>query len=208
MLPEFQYNRPVGLVTNSWPFSMRIEGTLAKWNDDRGFGFIAPTQGGREVFVHVSAFPRDGQRPKLGERLSFEIEIDRDGKKRAKSLLCLGRSAGRPSHLREPRRGGKKQSVLGRIVSIGVVVALTAFGYGAYNHRATPNETVTVPHEEVVDRFNDRGTSSTFQCDGRTHCSQMTSCAEATFFLKNCPNVQMDGGNQNGIPCEQQWCNE
>ena len=48
--------------------------------------------------------------------------------------------------------------------------------------------------------------SSSFKCDGRTHCSQMTSCEEATFFLRNCPNVQMDGDND-GIPCEQQWCN-
>ncbi|MCE2886342.1 MAG: excalibur calcium-binding domain-containing protein [Pseudanabaena sp.] len=29
--------------------------------------------------------------------------------------------------------------------------------------------------------------------------------SEATFFLKNCPNVKMDGNND-GIPCEQQWC--
>lgn len=47
---------------------------------------------------------------------------------------------------------------------------------------------------------------SSFKCDGRTHCSQMTSCAEATFFLKNCPNVKMDG-NHDGVPCEKQWCN-
>ena len=44
-----------------------------------------------------------------------------------------------------------------------------------------------------------------FQCDGRTHCSQMTSCEEATFFLKNCPGTKMDGNND-GVPCEQQWC--
>jgi hypothetical protein len=44
-----------------------------------------------------------------------------------------------------------------------------------------------------------------FKCDGRTHCSQMTSCAEATYFLRNCPNTKMDGNND-GIPCEQQWC--
>lgn len=62
---------------------MRIDGTLAKWNDDRGFGFIAPVQGGPEVFAHISAFPRDGRRPRLGEPLSFEIEIDKDGRKRA-----------------------------------------------------------------------------------------------------------------------------
>lgn len=47
--------------------------------------------------------------------------------------------------------------------------------------------------------------SSSFRCDGRTYCSQMTSCEEATFFLKNCPNVKMDGNND-GIPCEKQWC--
>jgi cold shock CspA family protein len=48
--------------------------------------------------------------------------------------------------------------------------------------------------------------SSAYRCDGRTHCSQMTSCAEAEYFLNNCPNVQMDGNND-GEPCEQQWCN-
>ncbi len=44
-----------------------------------------------------------------------------------------------------------------------------------------------------------------FQCDGRTHCSQMTSCDEATFFLNNCPGTKMDG-NYDGVPCEKQWC--
>lgn len=47
--------------------------------------------------------------------------------------------------------------------------------------------------------------SSNYRCDGRTHCSQMTSCAEATFFLRNCPGTKMDGDND-GVPCETQWC--
>jgi hypothetical protein len=33
----------------------------------------------------------------------------------------------------------------------------------------------------------------------------MTSCAEATYFLKHCPNTKMDG-DHDGIPCESQWC--
>lgn len=45
-----------------------------------------------------------------------------------------------------------------------------------------------------------------FRCDGRTYCSQMTSCAEAKYFLSNCPDVKMDGDGD-GIPCEEQWCN-
>lgn len=44
-----------------------------------------------------------------------------------------------------------------------------------------------------------------FRCDGRTHCAQMRSCEEATFFLRHCPGVKMDG-NRNGVPCERQWC--
>lgn len=45
-----------------------------------------------------------------------------------------------------------------------------------------------------------------FTCDGRKHCSQMTSCAEATYFSNNCPGTKMDG-NHDDIPCEKQWCN-
>ena len=40
-----------------------------------------------------------------------------------------------------------------------------------------------------------------FRCDGRQHCSQMTSRAEAEFFVQNCPNTKMDG-DYDGIPCE------
>ena len=47
--------------------------------------------------------------------------------------------------------------------------------------------------------------TSGFRCDGRTHCSQMRSCAEAKFFLANCPGVKMDG-NHDGVPCEKQHC--
>ncbi|MDE2369611.1 MAG: excalibur calcium-binding domain-containing protein [Burkholderiales bacterium] len=44
-----------------------------------------------------------------------------------------------------------------------------------------------------------------FRCDGRKYCSQMNSCAEAKYFLANCPGVKMDG-DRDGIPCEDQWC--
>lgn len=44
-----------------------------------------------------------------------------------------------------------------------------------------------------------------YRCDGRTYCSQMTSCNEAKFFLKNCPGTKMDGDGD-GVPCEKQWC--
>lgn len=47
--------------------------------------------------------------------------------------------------------------------------------------------------------------SAPVKCDGRKYCSQMTSCAEAKNFLRNCPGMKMDGDND-GVPCESQWC--
>jgi hypothetical protein len=61
--------------------------------------------------------------------------------------------------------------------------------------------------EHVPSSANWGGSSagSGFKCDGRKFCSQMTSCAEATYFLRNCPGTKMDGDGD-GIPCERQLC--
>ena len=177
---------------------MRIEGTLTKWNDNRGFGFITPVQGGPDVFVHISAFPKDGYRPSIGERLTLEIEVDREGKKRAKNVLCPTRPT--TSARRQPAsfRRSEKPSFFGRAIPLAVVVALAFYGYSRYSGRNAPQAVVAAPAGEV-------SASSSFRCDDRTHCSQMTSCDEATFFLRNCPNMQMDG-DHDGVPCEEQWC--
>ncbi len=66
---------------------MRFEGTLKSWNEERGFGFIQPDQGGDEVFVHIKAIVNREGRPQPGQRLSFEVELGPQGKKRAKSVL-------------------------------------------------------------------------------------------------------------------------
>jgi cold shock CspA family protein len=182
---------------------MRIEGTLSKWNDDRGFGFITPTQGGQEIFVHISTFPKDGARPTLGEKLTFEIETDNNGKKRAKNLFCperptVKRSPPAPSRRPASYHQKERPGFFARVIPLLVVVGLVVYGYGEYTRRSTPL-TANSAKPEV------QAPSQAYTCDGRTHCSQMTSCAEAKFFLRNCPNVEMDGNND-GVPCEQQWC--
>jgi hypothetical protein len=48
------------------------------------------------------------------------------------------------------------------------------------------------------------GNINNYKCDGRQHCSQMSSYEEAKFFIENCPNTKMDGDND-GIPCERQF---
>lgn len=173
---------------------MRIEGTLAKWNDDRGFGFITPTQGGPEVFAHVSAFPRGSQRPRLGERVTFEIGIGKDGKQQAKNILYPTRPTEKPYRLSEPARRRDKPGLFGRLIPLGFVIALGAYGYNEYTHRETPQTAHAVESSVTA-------APSPFHCDGRQHCSQMSSRAEAEYFLRNCPDTKMDG-DHDGIPCE------
>jgi cold shock CspA family protein len=117
---------------------MRFTGTLRSWNDDRGYGFIAPTQGGREIFIHVSAFPRNGSRPTVGEKLTFEFGKNNAGQPQAihvqrEALIAPGASRFRPQEMRPQRQGG-----LGKVVSILLVFGLTAYGYAEYSKRTTP----------------------------------------------------------------------
>ena len=71
-----------------------------------------------------------------------------------------------------------------------------------YGHPPGSRETSPTAQSPTVTK-----PSPKFVCDGRTHCSQMTSCDEAKFFLANCPGTKMDNyGKGNGIPCESQWC--
>jgi uncharacterized membrane protein YsdA (DUF1294 family)/cold shock CspA family protein len=68
---------------------MRFEGVIKSWNDERGFGFIEPTQGGQEIFVHVKAFTQRSSRPQINQLVSFEVEPGPQGKKRARNVEPL-----------------------------------------------------------------------------------------------------------------------
>jgi Excalibur calcium-binding domain len=96
---------------------------------------------------------------------------------------------------------------LSKLILFLIVAALGWFAYSNYQKRAEPaqveGQVSPVRLQSTVP--NPAPLASPYKCDGRTYCSQMTSCAEATWFLKNCPGTKMDG-NHDGVPCEQQWC--
>lgn len=77
---------------------MRFGGVVKSWDDERGFGFIEPDQGGQDVFVHVKALPLRIGRPQIGQRLTFEIELSREGKKRARNVEIA-----KLTHAQKPR---------------------------------------------------------------------------------------------------------
>lgn len=63
-------------------------GTVKWFNATKGFGFIAPANGNRDVFVHVSALERAGIRELPdGQAVTFDIEQGRDGRESAMNLV-------------------------------------------------------------------------------------------------------------------------
>jgi hypothetical protein len=99
-----------------------------------------------------------------------------------------------------------------RRLLIALAIGVIAWqAWGAYQTRTADEELLDDSEESVAAQVLDQEAAADmrgpYQCDGRTHCSEMTSCEEAEFFLANCPGVMMDGGGD-GVPCEKQWCGD
>jgi len=207
--------------------TQRHIGKLTRWIDDRGFGFITPDEGKDEVFVHISAFPR-GQKPRPGDDVSYELQRAEDGRLRAcKAILPnrlhlepvapdrgrrthrteAARAQSTPPEHRHNRRTHARQNIpMGRVM---LLVLATVIGAMAFHARQRPSEDqsslIESPAAAAPASTPLSASRPTFTCDGRTHCSQMRSCVEAKFFLRNCPGTEMDG-DHDGIPCESQHC--
>ena len=68
----------------------RVDGTVKFFNGTKGFGFIQREDGGPDAFVHISAVERAGMAGlDEGQRVSFELELDRRGKQAAINLSAL-----------------------------------------------------------------------------------------------------------------------
>lgn len=69
---------------------MSTVGTVKFFNPTKGFGFIAPQDGAKDVFVHISALERAGLSTLVeNQRVSFEVERGQNGKVSATNLKAL-----------------------------------------------------------------------------------------------------------------------
>ncbi|MET0549864.1 MAG: excalibur calcium-binding domain-containing protein [Xanthomonas sp.] len=183
---------------------MRTHGTLIQWNEERGCGRVRLAHRETEAEVQRAAFPADGAPPRVGELISFDLEHDAQGRPRALRVMRPGRAPAVPTRaLAAPR--ARRGLWLGVLMLLAV---LAVAAYAALRFVAAPQATPAAPPSLASPAATAHApptAAPAFQCDGRTHCAQMTSCAEAVYFLQHCPGVEMDG-NHDGVPCERQWC--
>lgn len=98
---------------------MRQAGRITTWNDDKGFGFLTPVDGGSRVFVHIKAFQAATRRPEERDLISYAVSVDAKGRLSASDVRFAGQRIPPPSTT--PRVAGRHKPPM-RIprVAIGI----------------------------------------------------------------------------------------
>jgi len=193
---------------------MRYQGKITKWNDDKGFGFITRNDSNQQVFVHISAFRNTQQRsrPTVGEDVSFEVADDIKKGLQAYNVIYLNRqplaiTPKTSTRTAAVRSSGIGLGVLAKVFGVFFIGVLLYKNIDILNPGDTHGVTKSNAYEvsEIADIDATPVSNQAFQCSGKTHCTEMSSCAEAKYYLNHCPGTIADGDGD-GIPCEDQWC--
>jgi cold shock CspA family protein len=174
---------------------MRLQGRIESWNDQRGCGFVVQNATGRKAFVHISALVERHRRLAAGALVTYEEGTDERGRPRAVNVRFVERTAARER---------KSTPALGFILfGVAFAAAVAAVLYVRVTH---PDSTTAASVHKLVSDRDSLREHPEFKCEPKkTYCSEMSSCAEAYFHQERCGGTKMDGDND-GIPCEQQWC--
>jgi cold shock CspA family protein len=180
---------------------MRQQGKIIKWLDDKGYGFVSADGTAEQIFAHISAFPKGQERPYVGEVIMFEIAKDSKKGLQAYNVTYVNRPNVQVRHDRTSYKN--KKSNLGAWIFVAILL-LGVYLYKSFYKPALNQIYETASQAEKERALQDEKPKS-YRCEGKSRCTEMTSCEEATFYLQNCPGTIADGDGD-GIPCEDQWC--
>jgi len=177
---------------------MRLQGRVIEWNDERGFGFVVQHGTKTRTFIHISAFAHRGDRPAVGDVVTYEVR--QDERKR-----WVAHAADRSGRRRLAPAGPNR---LAQLAGVFVLAAVLMAAWKLISIRAAhPSSSIGATVYRAAHPRVAAHSSADFSCSvSKTSCSEMTSCAEALYYLERCGLPNMDG-DHDGIPCEQQWCN-
>ena len=104
---------------------MRLVGRISDWNDDKGYGFVVPHEGGVRAFVHVKAFQSGSRRPVTGDLISYEVAGDAKGRTNATRVRFAGQRIESP---RQPRRSSPLPRRMLGVLSLMAITGLAVMG--------------------------------------------------------------------------------
>ncbi|MDR9778129.1 cold shock domain-containing protein, partial [Rhizobium hidalgonense] len=135
---------------------MRQQGILKQWNIEKGFGFIRPDDGGKDIFIHISTFPKDGVAPRLGEKIRYDISADQNGKPKAVAIERLdvtpiksdspiksNASIRRNSNRNHRSQANKSPSIVPLFIGLLVMIGVFYTAYDKYQRYQLANQDET-----------------------------------------------------------------
>ncbi|MBU0912451.1 MAG: excalibur calcium-binding domain-containing protein [Gammaproteobacteria bacterium] len=192
---------------------MLHQGKLKDWDPSKGSGFIQQDKAGPDIRISSSGFRKKPEKLQDGDSIFFQIEVDSQDKLKAVFAYRAGQHFAPAPAVKKPALSSLPfQRVLSGLVSLSILVWLGYQSWYLFSAEAP------LPAVTSFTETDEQQSGTTlldnpvwppiqvqqglqFQCEGKQHCSEMTSCEEAEFYLKNCPNVLIDGDND-GRACE------
>jgi hypothetical protein len=154
--------------------------------------------------------------PVVGDTIGYETRLDDKGKLRAINAKIEGvsqvltvapidrkRQSEKTSHTQQrPLRNHNTHKPPYKKSGFRIMPVLLIFSaISAYIKFADYKASDSQPGMTIA---NSAKSIQQFQCQGKVHCTEMSSYEEAVFYLQNCPGTKMDG-DKDGIPCERQF---
>ena len=103
-----------------------LKGILKTWKEDRGFGFIKPDDGGKDIFIHISALKGVSRRPITGDVINYQVAKDNRGKYKAINAQIEGMTIAEEKAGDLLKISSGKKTIIAMTVVLLIIVAIIA----------------------------------------------------------------------------------
>ena len=97
------------------------EGIIKSWLNDKGFGFIQPNEGGKDIFIHIRDLKHENYQPVVGDKIIYKISSDKNGKLRASDAFIKGQ------HITNKEKPIKKTKTIQLNLLLRLILAIIPF---------------------------------------------------------------------------------
>jgi CspA family cold shock protein len=101
-----------------------VKGVLKTWKEDRGFGFIKPDDGGKDIFIHISSLNGVSRRPTTGDVIYYQVAKDNRGKYKAINAQIEGASIAKDKSVDLLKTSSSKKRTIAIAVGLIIIIAV------------------------------------------------------------------------------------